>query len=208
MTKFILIAGGAIILPTMPLLAHGNSSGGSTTGGTTSTSGLKTGTLVNVSILNAKAPTARSAISVSALNRTAQPKGRVVDVSVLNGYRMKSMGGTMPGTGTGSGSHGHDYGGITMGNLGRANLAIVRIGNAGLGHGSGPSAVKVSALNAHSGSAGRVANVSILNGTGPTGRSLVNVAALNGKAGNAGRVANVSVLNGSGSTGHSLVNVA
>jgi hypothetical protein len=58
------------------------------------------------------------------------------------------------------------------------------------------------------GTGGNLANVSVLNKRGATGRSVANVSALNGSGGTSGKVANVSILNKTGTTGRSAVNVA
>jgi hypothetical protein len=54
----------------------------------------------------------------------------------------------------------------------------------------------------------RLANISLLNKTGPTSSSVINVAALNGSGGKSGKLANVAILNKTGTTSRALANVA
>jgi hypothetical protein len=96
---------------------------------------------------------------------------------------------------------------------GRADRNIGLAGKvSGIAHGVTRTGAPTRPSIAHSKSmAGRVtgvANVSLLNKTGSTGRSLANIAVLNGSRGTSGRVANISVLNKAGTTGRSLANVA
>jgi hypothetical protein len=168
----------------------------------------KSGRLANVALLNGKGPSSHSAISVAALNGSGGTAahgiahdarghhGSAVNVTALNGTGGKAAHGSAHSAG---GHRGSDVN-VTVSN-----------GNGGKGteegaHGAGRrSAVNVSVLNAKGGKAGRIANVSILNGKGTHGRSAINVAALNRTGGSTGGLLNVAVLNGA-ATGIRLIN--
>lgn len=222
MKKFILIAGAAIVIPTTPAIA-GSSSGTSHSAtaqgapllkvkaGASATANAK----LNVTLGSGSG--AKHAVKPTAKNSTS----KLLRVNVGQGARKGGAAGVLN---TNIVSTKSGRGAITAGNLGatkRGSLARVsafegkgaaiksaRSASSKTGMKNRAPLVKVSALNARSGKSGRVANVAVSNGSGPTGRSAVSVSVLNRSAGKGGRVASVSVLNGRGSTGRSAVNVS
>jgi len=152
-------------------------------------SGGTSGKIVNVSALNKTGTTGRSLVNASVLNGGAGGTGRVANASVPNGRHGKGNGGLVLPNGV------QIINGVPCGPDGKPLT------------GAAAAAVKAM-IGGGRGTSGKVANLSVLNRTGTTGRAAVNVAALNGSGGTSGKVANVSVLNKRGTTGHSAVNVA
>lgn len=228
MRSTILIAGTALAVSAGPALAggsagsmHGMLGGAGHQRGINSTSQCLCKTVGTVG-------TALKGARVSSLTKigggtgtiTRMPRsasgGRMLVNSVigLNGVRGgkggnhgfgQSIGlaGTLDGGSSMGGVHGGGH--VGAGLAGTVTNSGTRLAGAG---GQGRSLVNVSVANAHGGKAGKLANVSVLNGTGTHGHSAVNVAALNGSGGSSGKIANVSVLNRTGTHGRSAVNVA
>jgi len=142
-------------------------------------SGGTSGKIVNVSALNKTGTTGRSLVNASVLNGSAGGTGRVANVSVLNGRPGKGNGGIVLPNGV------QIINGVPCGPDGKPLT------------GTAAAAVKAM-IGGNGGPSGKIANLSVLNRTGTTGRAAVNVAALNGTGASHGKVANVAVLNGAG----------
>lgn len=109
-----------------------------------------------------------------------------------------------PGRSVGLAGRSSTQGSINSG----AGLAVTGLGT-NHAHGlAGNVGGTVNAVHGKAHGSGQLANVSVLNKTGSTGRPAVNIAALNGTGGTSGKIANVSALNKTGTTGRPLVNAA
>jgi len=120
--------------------------------------------------------------------------------------RGSHFGGLSNGAGRGS-YRGMNRHGAVAGSVSTSVIGVVGIGSSrsvGRHHPSTRAIGLAGTVNSTSG----LANVSVLNRKGASGRYLANVSALNGSGGLAGKVVNISVLNKTGTSGHSLANVA